>query len=101
VFDLQDQITDRVVGVVEPNLRQSEIEHSRRKRPESLDAYDLYLRALPHMASVMPADARIAAGFLADSLRLDPKFIRSRGNPRRGMALASRRSTGWNLPLRS
>jgi adenylate cyclase len=74
VFDLQDQITDRVVGVVEPSLRQSEIEHSRRKRPENLDAYDLYLRALPHMTSAMPADARIAAGFLEDALRVDPNY---------------------------
>jgi adenylate cyclase len=74
IFDLQDQITDKVVGVVEPNLRQSEIERSRRKRPENLEAYDLYLRALPHMTSVMPADARIAAGFLEDALRLDPNY---------------------------
>ena len=37
-----------VVGVVEPNLVKAEIERSRRKRPESLDAYDLFLRALPH-----------------------------------------------------
>jgi adenylate cyclase len=74
VFDLQDQITDRVVGVVEPSLRHSEIEHSRRKRPENLDAYDLYLRALPHMASVMPADAKIAAGFLTDALKQDPNY---------------------------
>jgi adenylate cyclase len=74
VFDLQDQITEKVVGVVEPSLRQSEIEHSRRKRPENLDAYDLYLRALPHVVSVMPADARIAAGFLEDALRLDPNY---------------------------
>ncbi len=74
VFDLQDQITENVVGVVEPSLRQSEIERSRRKPPENLDAYDLYLRALPHTASVMPADARIAAGFLEDALRLDPNY---------------------------
>ena len=74
VFDLQDQITEKVVGVVEPSLRRSEIERSRRKRPENLDAYDLYLRALPHMASVMPADARIAAGFLEDALKLDPNY---------------------------
>ena len=74
VFDLQDQITEKVVGVVEPSLRQSEIERSRRKRPENLDAYDLYLRALPHMASVMPPDARIAAGFLEDALKLDPNY---------------------------
>jgi adenylate cyclase len=74
VFDLQDQITDRVVGVVEPSLRQSEIERSRRKRPENLDAYDLYLRAVPHMASIMPADARIAAEFLEEALKLDPNY---------------------------
>ena len=74
VFDLQDQITEKVVGVVEPSLRQSEIERSRRKRPENLDAYDLYLRALPHMASLMPADARIGAGFLEDALKLDQNY---------------------------
>ena len=55
-------------------MRQSEIERSRRKRPENLDAYDLYLRALPHMTSVMPADARIAAGLLEDALKLDPNY---------------------------
>jgi class 3 adenylate cyclase len=71
---VQDQITERVVGVVEPSIRQSEIEHSRRKRPENLDAYDLYLRALPHMASLMPADARVAARFLEEALKLDPKY---------------------------
>ncbi len=74
VFDLQDQITERVVGIVEPSLQRSEIERSRRKPPENLDAYDLYLRALPHMASVMPADAKIAAGFLDRALELDPNY---------------------------
>jgi adenylate cyclase len=74
VFDLQDRITDNVVGIVEPSLRRTEIERSRRKRPENLDAYDLYLRAVPHMATVMPADARIAAGLLEDALRLDPHY---------------------------
>lgn len=74
VFDLQDQITEKVVGIVEPSLRRSEIERSRRKHPENLDAYDLYLRALPHVASVMPADARLAAGLLDDALKLDPSY---------------------------
>ncbi len=64
VFDLQDQITERVVGVIEPNVLKSEIERARRKPPESLDAYDLYLRALPHMTSPDFADARAAASLL-------------------------------------
>jgi adenylate cyclase len=74
VFDLQDRITDQVVGIVEPSLQRSEIERSRRKRPENLDAYELYLRAVSYMASPMPADARIAAGLLEDALRLDPNY---------------------------
>ena len=49
VFEFQDQITDRVVGIVEPSILKSEIDRSRRKRPESLDAYDLYLQALPYV----------------------------------------------------
>jgi adenylate cyclase len=35
VSDLHDQITDRLVGIVEPSVRKSEIERSRRKRPEN------------------------------------------------------------------
>jgi adenylate cyclase len=79
VFELQDQITERVVGIVEPSLQRSEIERARRKPPENLDAYDLYLRALPHMASVMPTDVRIAARFLEDSLKLDPNYAAAHG----------------------
>ena len=71
---VQDQITERVVGIVEPSLQRSEIERSRRKPPENLDAYDFYLRALPHMASVMPADARVAAGFLKQGVERDPGY---------------------------
>src|SRR5271166_6403974 len=74
VFDLQDQITDRVVGVVEPSLRRSEIERSRRKRPENLDAYDLFLRALPYMHARMPDGARIAIPLLEEALSLDPDY---------------------------
>src|SRR5271156_5734862 len=48
VFELQDKVAISVAGVIEPTLRQTEIERARRKRPDSLDAYDLYLRALPY-----------------------------------------------------
>jgi adenylate cyclase len=78
VFDLQDQITDRVVGIVEPSVQRSEIERSRRKRPDSLDAYDLYLRALPYASSQMPEDGRIAGAFLEDALKLDPNYAAAR-----------------------
>jgi adenylate cyclase len=74
VFDLQDQITERIVGIVEPSLQHSEIERSRQKRPENLDAYDLYLRALPYSATRQLADARIAADLLESALKLNPRY---------------------------
>jgi adenylate cyclase len=44
IFALQDELTMSVIGAVEPSLRQAEVERVRRKRPDSLDAYDLFLR---------------------------------------------------------
>src|SRR4029079_13139166 len=46
VFDFQDQIVASLVGAMEPKLRATEIARSRRKRPDSLDAFDLFLQAL-------------------------------------------------------
>jgi len=74
VFDLQDQIATSVAGVIEPTLRQAEIERARRKRPDSLDAYDLYLRALPFAYTSMPEDADKALGYLEQAIRLDADF---------------------------
>jgi adenylate cyclase len=74
VFELQDRITDQVVGIVEPSLRRSEIERSRRKRPDSLDAYDFYLRALPYIAAQMPEDIKSAMPLLQEALRLQPDY---------------------------
>ena len=62
------------MGIVEPSLQRSEIERSRRKRPENLDAYDLYLRALPYVAAQMPNDAQIALSFLKRAILLDPDY---------------------------
>lgn len=74
VFDLQDKITEAIVGTIEPNLRRAEIERAKRKRPENLDAYDLFLRAMPHLMSVMPEDAEIGIGHLEAALKLDPNY---------------------------
>ena len=74
VFALQDQLTMRVIGAVEPNLRKVEIELARRKRPENIDAYDLFLRALPFAATAMPSDADKALCLLERAVRLEPDY---------------------------
>jgi len=72
VFDLQDKVAVSVAGVIEPTLRQAEIDRARRKRPENLDAYDFYLRALPFAYTSMPDEAEKALGFLERAIKLEP-----------------------------
>jgi adenylate cyclase len=74
VFKLQDKVAISVAGVIEPTLRQSEIDRARRKRPDSLDAYDLYLRALPDAFASMPEDADKALALLGKAIELEPDF---------------------------
>jgi adenylate cyclase len=74
VFEFQDRITETIVGIIEPNVRRAEIERARRKRPDSLDAYDLYLQAAPHFASAMPEDAEVAIPLLEQALKIDPHY---------------------------
>jgi adenylate cyclase len=74
IFDLQDRLTESIVGAMEPSLRRAEIERARRKRPDSLDAYDVYLRAMPHAYANTPANTDEALRLLNEALRLDPNY---------------------------
>ena len=74
IFDFQDQITEAVAGLIEPKIRLAEIERARRKRPESLDAYDLYLRALPLVYGVNQDGFADAFALLRRAIELDPGF---------------------------
>ena len=74
IFAVQDELTISVVGVIEPTLRQAEIERARRKRPDNLDAYDLYLRALPFAFTAMPQEADQALTLLERAIELEPDY---------------------------
>jgi tetratricopeptide (TPR) repeat protein len=74
VFDLQDRVTESVVGALLPTLRRAEIERARRKPPASLDAYDYLLRAMPHLVANTPGEVGSAIRPLTKALRLDPDY---------------------------
>ena len=74
IFELQDQVASSVVGAIEPKLRQSEIERARRKPTESLDAWDLYLRALALRYQYTEESMREAISLLERALAIDPSY---------------------------
>jgi len=75
IFDLQDRITARVVGAIEPHMRRAEIERAKRKRPESLQAYDHFLRALPLVYAMRPADNSQALALFRKTMEYDPHYM--------------------------
>jgi TolB-like protein len=79
IFALQDEIALAVVGAIEPSLFRAEAERVKRKRPDSLDAYDLVLRAQPDVYSGMPKRSAKALVLLERALTLDPTYALAHG----------------------
>jgi len=74
IFELQDDITNRVIGSVGPQILAAEAARVRRKPPQSLDAWDLVMRALPHMWRVTADEQRRAQEFLEQAIALDAEY---------------------------
>lgn len=80
IFALQDEIALSVVGAIAPSLRRAEVNRVKRKRPDSLDAYDLVLRAQPDVDSGMPEQVTRALLLLERAIELDPAYALAHGN---------------------
>jgi adenylate cyclase len=79
IFDLQDTVARSVVGAIGPRLMSAEVERAQRKRAASLDAYDLYLRALPHYSAMTREGSDAALGLLGQALAIDPDYAVAAG----------------------
>jgi adenylate cyclase len=77
LFDFEDEIAEQVAGAVHPSIQQAEIAHAKRKRPENLAAYDLVLRALPHLWAHRREENAEAIRLLDEARRLDPGYARA------------------------
>ena len=74
IFALQDRVTGRVVGAIEPQIRSAEIALAQLKPPDSLQAYDLRLRALAKINMVDCAHLAEGVDLLRQAIGMDPGY---------------------------
>lgn len=94
IFDLQDQVTESVVGAIAPAVEKAEIERAKRKPTASLDAYTLYLRGLARLHQFGNRQANVEALRLFNrAIELDPEFAAAYG--RAAFCYLIARINGW------
>jgi TolB-like protein/cytochrome c-type biogenesis protein CcmH/NrfG len=79
VFEVQDEITQTIVGTIEPELYVAEEQRAKRKAPGNLDAWDLVMRARPHLWEITKTGNEEALTLLNDAVTLDPDYARAHG----------------------
>jgi len=98
LFDLQDQVAAKVVSVIARKLEGAEIERSKRKPTESLDAYDYYLRARARVGRHTREGNDQTLGLLYKAIELDPRFASAYGLA--AWCYAQRKARGWMVDAR-
>jgi len=74
IFAVQDEITERVVGTIEPELYAAEHLRSQRKPPESLDAWECVIRALSCIAQSSLAGYNEAEALCRRAITVNPNY---------------------------
>jgi TolB-like protein len=79
VFAVQDEITEAIVAAIEPQLYAAENFRAQRKPPDSMDAWDLVMRALSHFWRVTRQDNVVAQALLEKAIAIDPNYGQALG----------------------
>jgi TolB-like protein/class 3 adenylate cyclase/cytochrome c-type biogenesis protein CcmH/NrfG len=79
VFAVQDEITEAIVAAIEPQLYATESFRAQRKPPDSMDAWDLVMRALSHYWRVTRQDNVVAQELLEKAIAIDPNYGQALG----------------------
>jgi TolB-like protein/tetratricopeptide (TPR) repeat protein len=95
VFELQDQMTESVVGAIAPTLERAEIERAKRKPTENLDAYDYYLRGMASFYQRSRDATSNALRLFLRAIELDRDFASAYGMA--AWCYVWRRYNGWAI----
>jgi len=99
IFELQDQVTENVIGAIAPKIEQAEFERTKRKPTDRLDAYDCYLRAMMYFYKWTSESISEALRLFYRAIELDPNFASAHGLA--AWCYVRRRLSGWMKdPLR-
>jgi TolB-like protein/Tfp pilus assembly protein PilF len=79
IFELQDDITNSVIGSVGSQILVVEAARPRRKPTHSIDAWDLVMQALPHMWRMKASEHHRARELLEQAVALDPDYAHAYG----------------------
>jgi TolB-like protein/Tfp pilus assembly protein PilF len=93
IFDLQDDITLKVVGAIAPKLENAEIDRAMRKPTESLDGYDYYLRAMASFHKAGREDIKEAVRLFHKAIEFDDGYSSAYGMA--AWCYARRKLNGW------
>ena len=93
IFELQDEITASVVGCLEPHLYAAEHSRLQRKPPESLGAWECFIRAIVLSGQHSEAGSEAALALLDRAIELDPKYGQAHGL--KAYTLIWRAFQGW------
>lgn len=77
VFAVQDELSRTIASQLVGRLQHEVIERSKRKHPESLQAYDYFLRSLDLLNRWTLADCRAARALLERAIGLDPHYAQA------------------------
>lgn len=72
VFALQDDITQTIVGAIEPELSRAERERAKVKPRDSLDAWSTYQRGMSHLYRYTREDLAEARNLFEQAIAIDP-----------------------------
>jgi adenylate cyclase len=93
VFDLQDQVTMRVVGEISPKLEEAEIERALRKPTDNLDAYQCHMRGMAGFYRLTEEGNREGLAQFYRAIDIDPNFASAVAMAAR--SYAQRKAFGW------
>lgn len=93
VFAIQDEITESVIGCIQPEVYAAEHDRLKRKPPQSLDAWESFIRGMFLYSQHSDAGTKDALNMLERAIELDPCYAQAHGL--RAVCLAWRAFQGW------